>query len=131
MINSSRDPSTTGFFASVRTFGDNLLATAQSRLELLSTELHEEKFRLIQTFIWISAIVFTGTMAVAFASITLVYVFWESARLTVLGGLTAGYAGALVWIVVAFRRYLARQPRPFAATLGELQQDRACIQPES
>ena len=34
---------------------------------------------------------------------------------------------ALVGIVVAFRRYLARQPHPFAATLDEIGNDRACI----
>ena len=39
--------------------------------------------------------------------------------LAVLGGLTVLYAGALLAIVIAFRRYLARQPRPFAATLQE------------
>ena len=66
-------------------------------------------------------------MTITFASLTLVYLFWESARLAVLGGLTTLYAGALVAIIVAFRRYLARQPKPFAATLDELAVDRTCI----
>jgi uncharacterized membrane protein YqjE len=35
--------------------------------------------------------------------------------------------GALVAIIVTFRRYLARQPRPFSATLEEIAEDRACI----
>jgi uncharacterized membrane protein YqjE len=121
-------PGSTGFLASFRALGDSLLATMQDRLELLSTELQEEKFRLIQTFIWISAAVFTAMMAITFASLTLVYLFWESARLAVLGGLTVLYAGALLTIILAFRRYLARQPRPFAATLNEIGADRACIQ---
>jgi uncharacterized membrane protein YqjE len=70
-------------------------------------------------------------MAVTFASITLVYLLWDSARLAALVGLTLLYSGAVVAIVVAFRRHLARQPRPFAATLQELKTDRACIRTET
>jgi uncharacterized membrane protein YqjE len=107
--------------------GDGLLASVQDRLELFTVELQEEKFRLIRTFLWISAAVFTAMMGITFASLTVVYLFWETARLTVLGGLALLYAGALVAIIVAFRRFLARQPSPFSATLHEIGEDRACI----
>ncbi len=116
-----------GLLGSLRDLGDGLLGSVQERLELVSIELQEEKLRLIQTFIWISAAVFAGLLAVVFASLTLVYLFWESARLAVLGGLTVFYGGVLVAVVLGFRRYLARQPKPFAATLHELGEDRACI----
>ena len=124
-------PAPMGYLSSLRSLGEGLLASVQDRLELFTVELQEEKFRLIQTFIWISAAVFAGMMAITFASLTLVYLFWESARLAVLGGLTVLYAGALVVIMIAFRRYLARQPKPFAATLHEIGEDRACIRTES
>jgi uncharacterized membrane protein YqjE len=120
-------PGPAGFLGSLRSLGDGLLASAQDRLELVSIELQEEKFRLIRIFVWVSAIVFLGMMAVVFGSLTLVYLFWESARLAVLGGLTVFYAGALVVMIVAFRRHLARQPDPFSATRQELGEDRACI----
>ena len=120
-------PAPAGFLGSLRELSDGLLHTVQDRIELFAVELQEEKFRLIQTFIWISAAVFTGMMAVMFASLTLVYLFWDSARIAVLGGLTTFYAVALVIIIIAFRRVVARQPRPFAATLDELNEDRACL----
>jgi len=120
-------PASSGFIGSLRALADGLLATAQERLELFGVELQEEKFRLIQTIVWISAAIFAGGMAITFASITLVYLFWESARLAVLGALTLFYSGALVVVIVTFRRHLARQPRPFAASLQEIQNDRACI----
>src|SRR5690348_7668712 len=110
---------TTGFMAALRTLTDGVFASLQHRMELLSLEVQEEKFRLIQIFIWISAAVFSAMMTLAFASLTLVYLFWESARLMVLGGLTLVYAGALGGIILAFRAFLARQPQPFAATLHE------------
>jgi uncharacterized membrane protein YqjE len=120
-----------GILESVRTFADSLLATVQSRIELISVELQEEKLRLIQTFIWISAAIFTGLLAITFASITLVYLLWDSARLAALGGLTLLYTAATVTIIVAFKRYVARQPKPFAATLEEIKSDRAYIQTET
>jgi uncharacterized membrane protein YqjE len=119
-----------GFVGSLRSLGDGLLAVVQDRLKLVSIEVQEEKFRLIRTFVWISAAVFAGMLTITFASLTLVYLFWETARVAVLGGLTALYAGALTVIIVAFRRYLARQPNPFAATLHEIGEDRACIRTE-
>lgn len=116
-----------GFLDSLRHLGAGLLGAIHERVELLAVELHEEKFRLIQIFVWISAAVFTGMMALTFASLTLVYLFWDGARLAVLGGLAGFYLVTLGVILAAFRRYLSRQPRPLAATLQELQDDRTCI----
>ena len=124
-------PGAKGYLSSLLSLGDGILASVQGRIELLTVELQEEKLRLIQTFIWISVAVFTGMMTITFASLTLVYLFLESARLAVLGGLTVFYAGILVAVIVAFRRYLARQPKPFAATLHEIGEDRTCIRTES
>ena len=120
-----------GILSSIRALADSLLGIVHDRLELVSLELREEKLRLIQIFIWISAAIFTGMMAVTFASITIVYLLWESARLAALGGLTLLYTGAAVTIVVCFRRYVSRQPKPFAASLGEMKVDRTCIRTEN
>lgn len=127
----TRTPASHGFLDSLRDLGDGLLGSLQNRLELLSVELHEEKFRLIQIFLWISAAVFSGMLAITFASITLVYLFWESARIFVLGGLTVLYTAVAVVIVLAFRSFVRRQPKPFSATLNELQQDRAALRNDS
>ena len=127
----SSSDSSPGFLGSFRVLGDHLLASLQARIELVSIELQEEKFRLIQTCLWIGAALFAGAMALTFASLTLVYLFWDTARLAVLTGLTLFYTTGAVVIIIAFRRYLARQPRPFAATIEELQEDRACIPKEN
>ncbi len=123
----SAPPVSPGFVAALGKLGDGLLAGVKTRVELFSLELQEEKFRLIQTFVWISAAVFTGVMAITFASLSLVYLFWETARLGVLIGLTIAYTVALLALIIFFRRFIARQPKPFADTLSELETDRACI----
>jgi len=119
------------YLQSLRALGDTLLANVQGRVDLFAVELEEQKLRMIQTFIWICVSVFTGMLAVTFASLTLVYLLWETARLAALGGLTALYTVAWVVIWIAFRNYVSRQPRAFTATSQELQEDRACIQPGS
>ena len=122
-------PAPAGFLGSLRALGAGLLASVHDRIELVALELQEEKIRLLQNLLWLSAAVFAGAMAVTFASLTLVYAFWESARLAVLGGLAAFYTAALGALIITFRRHLARQPSPFAATLEELKDDRACLHP--
>ena len=116
---------------SVRGLADTLLKTVEDRIELISAELQEEKLRLIQAFIWITAAIFSGVLAITFASITLVYLLWDSARVAALSGLTLLYTAITVSIVVGFRRYRAKQPKPFAATLQEIKVDRVCIRPEN
>lgn len=127
---SAADRESPGFVRSLRALGDGLLASLQDRIGLLSIELEEEKFRLIQTAVWISAAMFAGVLAITFASLTLVFLFWDTARLAVLAALTVVYSGGFVSILVAFRRYLAKQPKPFATTLAEIKQDRECIREE-
>jgi uncharacterized membrane protein YqjE len=124
-------PAPAGYLSSLRSLGDGFLASVQDRLELFTVELQEEKFRLIQMLFWISAVAFSGMMAITFASLALVYLFWDTARLAVLGGLALFYAGIMVAVIVAFRRFIARQPDPFSATRQEIGADRACIRKES
>lgn len=127
----NRTPASSGLLDALRKLGDSLIGTVHDRIELFSVEIQEEKFRLIHIFVWISAAVFAGVMALTFASITVVYLFWESARLAVLIGLTVTYSATLAWILFALKSYLARQPKPFAETLQELREDRECIRTDN
>jgi uncharacterized membrane protein YqjE len=119
-------PSSPGFTDSLADLGDNLIGTLQERIELVSVELQEEKYRLTQLIIWLSAAVFAGVMTLSFATLTVVYLFWESARLGVLAGFTMIYGAALAWVIVLLRRSFA-QPKPFEATIKTLKEDRECI----
>jgi uncharacterized membrane protein YqjE len=124
-------PAAPGFVGALRALGETLLAAARERLELFALEVQEEKFRLIQTLVWICAVMFTGMMALIFASLVLVVCYWDHARLGVLVGLTVFYTTALGLILIAFRRFVARQPLPFNASRREMAEDRACIRSES
>jgi uncharacterized membrane protein YqjE len=120
-----------GLLGSLRGLADGLIEGVRDRLELFALELHEEKFRVIQLFIWISAAIFSAILAITFASLTVVYLFWDTARIAVLSGFAVLYSGGFVAILLYCRKVIARQPRPFQSTLAELQQDRTCIRPQN
>lgn len=127
----SRAPGPSGLLGNLRGFADGLIGSAHDRLELLAVELHEEKFRLIQIFIWISGIVFLAMLALVFISFAVIVLLWDTARMAVIITLASGYTLGLIAAVWGFRRYLKTQPKPFAATLGELREDRECIHAEN
>ena len=97
---------------------------------MVSIELQEEKFRVLRILAWISAAMLMGALTLAFAGLAIVVYFWESARLAALVGVTVFDACATAALVIGLRRFLARQPRPFAASLDELGQDRTCLRQE-
>ena len=115
----------------MRALAGNLLASIRDRVALLSLELHEEKLRLVQLFVWISLGIFAGVMALTFTTLVVVYLFWETARLAVLVSFALVYTGAAVGILLTLRRVLAQQTRPLAGTLDELAADEACIHTKS
>ncbi|MDB6167359.1 MAG: hypothetical protein JWM88_223 [Verrucomicrobia bacterium] len=103
-----------GLGPSLRHLKDACLGLAEDRIALVKVELQEEKYRLIQTFIWISGAIVSGMLAMTFGSLTLFYLFHETAPLAVLGGLAGLYAAAVILIVVGFRRLVSKYPKPFA-----------------
>jgi uncharacterized membrane protein YqjE len=123
---------TTGLLGSLRGFADGLLGSVHDRFELLSVELHEEKHRLIQVFIWVSVALFCAMLAIVFASGALVVAFWHTAaRLPIVVGLGALYAVVALIAGLKCRRLLANQVRPFSDSLNELRVDRQCVQAKS
>lgn len=120
-------PSSPGVVDSLRALADGLLASVQDRVALFSLELEAEKLRLIQTMVWVGAGIVTGVMALAMASFTLGYLYWHSARATVLLVLCCVHGGLFAVAAIGVRRALSRSPRPFAASLEEIAEDRKCL----
>lgn len=119
--------SSPGFMKSLSALGEGLLGALQERIELISIEVNEEKYRFVRLVIWLGVAVFTGGMALTFLTLTIVYLLWDSARLAALGGFALLYGVALAWVVMMLRRQFTHQPKPFEATIDSLTEDRACI----
>ncbi len=127
----SSHPASSGFFKNLSGLGDSLLGALQERIELVSVELQEEKYRLVRLIIWGGAAVFAGVMTLSFATLTLVYLLWDTARLAALGGFALLYGCVLAWVIVMLRRQFTHQPKPFEATIDSLSEDRACIRKQT
>lgn len=94
------------------------------RVELLSTELEEEKQRVQQLLILAVAAAVCLAFGALLVTFLVVAIFWETDyRLAVLGAFAVLYlAAGAVAAVVAARKSKAR-PKLLSATLGELAKD--------
>ena len=112
-----------GFFESLRSILTVFIAILQTRLDLLSTELTEERERLKEAILLAVVILFCASLGVLLLTIFVVATFWDSHRFLVLGGFILFYFGlALIAALILRKRALSR-PRLFSATLSELHKD--------
>ncbi len=122
---------TGGLFDSLKTLAGSVVGIVHTRLELLSTDIAEERAHLTTLLVLGLVALFCLGVGVVLLAILIAVVFWESHRLAALGGLTGFFliAGAgLAW----FATHRARaKPRLFEASLAELSKDRQHLTSES
>lgn len=113
-----------GLLESVKRLAATLLAMGQTRLELLSNDLEEERAWLTSMLLWTLITLFCATLAVVLATFLIVVVFWDSYRLLALSIMIAIFvlAAGIAWRVV--RNISKHKPRLFSASLAELSKDR-------
>lgn len=117
-----------GLFDSVRRLLAGLVAIAQTRLELVTTELAAEIQRAVGLLLWAAVALFFAGLSVLMIAITLVVFAPESRRLLVAGLVCAAFvAGAIGAGLVVRHRLAARSPL-LAASLGELRKDREALE---
>ena len=115
-------------FDSVRSLLALLLDIGATRLELATTELEEERLRLVGLLISAAITLMLLGMAVVMCTAFVVVAMWDSHRLLALTAFTVLFltlAGVAVWQV---RTRLHQGSQLFAASLAELQQDRDALQ---
>lgn len=113
-----------GLLASLRTLAATLLATAQTRLEILSSEIEEEKILIGQQLLLAAITLFFFGLGIVFLAAFLTVLFWESHRLFILGTLTLLFLGGGGAALLALRAKSGAGSRLFADSLGELAKDR-------
>jgi len=116
-------PRPPGLVDSLSRLGRSALGLARTRLEILGTEFEEERIRFAQLALAVAAIAFCLQMAVLLFVIFLVVFFWDTHRLVTLGAFAAFFLAAGVAGVLVLKRHLARRPKMFASSLGELVKD--------
>jgi uncharacterized membrane protein YqjE len=111
-------------FTSLRVFWRTVLATLQTRLDLFTTELGEEAFRLLYLVIAVAiAILFLHT-AFFFFMLWLLAAVWDTHyRLWVIGGITGLYLLVGLIALFAARNMIFNRPRFLGQTMDELKRD--------
>lgn len=122
------DAQTEGIGSRLRRLADSILAVLENRLCLATVELNLEKHQVIEVLFWGATCFCLGFLAVLLLTFTLVVLFWDSARLAVLIGLTLVYLSGALGAFFALKHRLKNWPPPFTATLAEIKKDRACLQ---
>jgi uncharacterized membrane protein YqjE len=113
-----------GLLASLSTLAATLVAIAHTRLDLLSSDLEEEREHLLSLLVLsLSALFFLG-IGVLLATLLLVVAFWDTYRLPVLAVLAGLFlaAGITAWRIALHKA--RTKPRLFAASMSELLKDR-------
>jgi len=117
-------PAQAGLFATLKALSAHLLGIVQTRLELLSTDIVEERERIITLLVLAVAALFCVGVGVVLLAILIVVYLWESHRLIPLAGMVVFFliAGAAIgWVAM---NKLRSHPRPFDASISELAKDR-------
>lgn len=113
-----------GLFESLRTLSVSLVGIVQTRLELLSTDVAEEREQLTAFLVRVLVALGCLGVGVVLLAISVVVAFWDTHRLLALTGMTGVFLAAglgLGWYAV---RRVRAKPRLFEASLGELSKDR-------
>src|SRR4030066_2585238 len=83
-----------GLFESLKTLSASLVSIVHTRLELLSTDVAEERERLISLLVMGLVVLFCLGVGIVLLAILIAVAFWESHRLMALGGLTGIFLAA-------------------------------------
>ena len=115
----------TGLFASLRRLAGTTASIVMVRLELLGTELEQEKLRVVSALwlagaallmLWLALLLFVGLVLL---------LMWDGYRLAALGCLALLFAGAGGWLLhLARQRLTPPAGGAFALSLAELRRDR-------
>lgn len=113
-----------GLLASLRNLAATAVEILQTRLELLATEVDEERLRLLQIVFWAFIAIFLLALGVLMLTLFFVILFWDTHRVLVTGLLAALYLMLAVAIGLAVRSRARAKSKLFLASLAELAKDR-------
>lgn len=116
-------PPPKGPLDSLRSMGSDLVALAETRLELALLELREEGERR-KAIVVLAAVggVFL-TLALLLLAFLVVVAFWDTHRIAAIVGVTLLYAAVGLGALWRLRAAQASAPPAFEATLAELRKD--------
>lgn len=116
-----------GLLHSIKHLAHSLLGAAHTRLEILATEIEEERLRLEQLLLIALAAAFCLGMALVLCVGFVLIYFWDTHRLLTVGVLAITFTAVAALLAVVLRARVKTRPKPFAITRAELAKDGAML----
>ena len=117
-----------GLMVSLKRLANTLLAILQTRLELLSSEMEEERVRIEQILLYGSIVLFFTGLAIMLLTAFFVVLLWDEHRLLVLGGFSASFFLVALLALAGLRRVAREKCKLFSVSLAELASDRDSLE---
>ena len=116
-----------GLFVSLRRLAATALELGQVRLELLGSEIEQQKLRILTALVWAALGVLLIGFGMALLAGFVVLLMWDHYRLQALGALAVLFVAVGALLLRLARRRLQSPGGAFAASGAELAQDRAAL----
>jgi uncharacterized membrane protein YqjE len=114
-----------GLFTSIAQLLATVVGIAQTRIELLSTELQEEVHRVAEIAILSAVALLAAGAGLFLLALAVILVFWDTHRVAASIGVTLTFFLIAVLAAFVLRAKVRRKPPLLDATLAELKKDRA------
>ncbi len=116
-----------GLFKSVAHLLATAVGIAQTRLELLSTELQEEVHRVAEIMLWATVALLAAGVGLLMLALVIIFVYWDTHRLAASIAVTSVFFLIAVIAGLMLRAKVRSKPPLLDATLAELKKDRASL----
>lgn len=113
-----------GILDSLRGIAAALIELIHTRLELLVTELEEERVRILELLLWAAGALFFFGVGVLLLTVLLVAVFWDNHRIAAVVLLAAIFFAIGLALAFGVRNRLHARSRLFSTSLDELERDK-------
>ena len=113
-----------GLFKSIASLLATVVAIAQTRVELLTTELQEEIHRSAEIMVWTLVGVLAAAMGLFVSALVIVFVFWDTHRLLASVLVASSFFVIAIVALAVLRAKISNRPRLLEGTRAELAKDR-------
>lgn len=113
-----------GLIASLGNIARNSIGLILTRLELAALELSEVRNHLLQLVLVFALAVVAGCFALAYATVTIVYLAWNSMGWLILPLMTGLFVALALGLILYARRLIRSGKLSMPATMAELKADR-------
>ena len=116
-----------GLLDSVRRVLVSLIEIGQTRLQLASTEVEEERLRVAELLLYATVSLFFLGVGLVLASLWVVLLFWDDHRELVLAAISGLFLLVGAGLAITWRHKARHKPKLLATTVAELQRDRDAL----